>query len=81
MPKFLNEHETFVNLILVACENNEIKQQLLKILQLPLEKRYSALTELTHNLKLNEAPQDFIEAICFLKNIEVAQQVLVLLSE
>ena len=78
MPELLSEHETFINLIVVACENSEINRYLLKIIQLPLDARVSALINLTH--KLNGAPQDFIEALYFLKDEKITQQVLDLIS-
>ena len=77
----ISEHNTFINLILVACEDSQVKKQLLKILQLPQVVRMSTLNTFIYNLKRQNAPQDFIEAISFLKNEKVAQQMLILLGD
>lgn len=69
------EFDTFINLILVACEDDEIKSQLLTISGLPGNARASLLSSFIQKLKKQDAPLDFIEAIQLLKSDDIAEQV------
>lgn len=69
------EFDTFINLILVACEDEEIKSQLLTISGLPGNARASLLSSFIQKMKKQDAPSDFIEAIQLLKSDDIAEQV------
>jgi hypothetical protein len=69
------EFDTFINLILVACEDHEIKSQLLTISGLPGNARLSLLSRFTDKMKKQDAPSGFIEAIRLLKSDDIAAQV------
>jgi hypothetical protein len=69
------EFDTFINLILVACEDEEIKSQLLTISSLPGNARASLLSSFIHKMKKQDVPSDFIEAIQLLKSDDIAAQV------
>jgi hypothetical protein len=73
--------DTFINLILVACEDQSIKSQLLSILQLPWNLRIALLVGFIEKMKQEQAPADFVAAIEGLKKDEVARQVLELLKK
>ena len=75
------DSEAFINLILVACEDKEIKSQLLMILGLPWNARVALLGGFVERMKQQGAPADFIEAIELLKREEVAGQVLEMLKK
>ena len=68
------EFDTFINLILVACEDAEIKSQLLAISGLPGNARLSLLSRFIQKMKRQDAPSDFIEAIQLLKTDDIAEQ-------
>jgi hypothetical protein len=69
------DFDTFINLILVACEDNEIKTQLLAISSLPGNARLLLLSSFVDKMKKQDAPPDFIEAIQLLQADDIAAQV------
>jgi hypothetical protein len=75
------EFDTFINLILVASEDHEIKSQLLTISGLPGNARASLLSSFIQKMKQQDAPSDFIEAIKLLKSDDIAAQVHKVLEE
>ena len=79
-PNPLSEHDTFSNLILVACEDHQIREGLLGILALPAADRIVTLTRFIHKMRQQGAPGDLIEAISFLKDEAVARQVLSMIT-
>lgn len=80
-PVSAGDNETFVLLIQVAREDPEIRDQLLTILSLESLKRRSALCTLLKDLKLKQAPQEFVSAIaCFLDD-SVAEKALAILKD
>jgi hypothetical protein len=66
---------TFINLILVASEDDKIKSHLLKISSLPGNARASLLNNFIEKMNKQAAPSDFIEAIKLLKADDIADQV------
>jgi hypothetical protein len=69
------EFGTFINLILVASEDDEIKSQLLTISSLPGNARVSLLNRFIEKMNKQNAPSDFIEAVKLLKADDIADQV------
>ncbi len=74
------ENEDFITLIRVAQEDSEIKSQLSSILALDAFNRKSALNTFLEELRLRQAPKEFISAIAALLDEEVAEQVLKILT-
>jgi hypothetical protein len=69
------EFDTFINLILVASEDDEIKSQLLTISGLPGNARVSLLRNFIKKMNEQDAPSDFIEAVELLKVDDIAEEV------
>ena len=76
-----DDYNTFVQLILVVCEDAQIKSEILMLLRLPWNARTSLLNNFIEKMKDQKAPKDFIEAIELLKKDEVATLVYRLLTE
>ena len=74
------ENEDFITLIRVAQEDSEIKSQLSSILALDSFNRKSALNTFLEELRLRQAPKEFILAMATLLDEEVAEQVLKILT-
>ena len=75
-----NDLRTFINLVLVACEDKEVKSRILSILRLPWNARNAILHNFVEEMKKQNAPSDFISAVGLLKKDKVAAQVLELLG-
>ena len=76
-----DDYNTFVQLILVACKDAQIKSEILMLLRLPWNARTSLLNNFVERMKEQKAPKDFIEAIELLKKDDVAILVRKLLTE
>ncbi len=62
-------------MILAAREDAAMNETLEAILALPLSQRKSLINTLTADMKKKAAPAEFIEAIAYLQEDEVAQKV------
>jgi hypothetical protein len=71
----VGDNDRFVTMILAAREDATMKAALESILALPPALRKSFITTLTADMKRNRAPADFIEAIAYLQDDEVARKV------
>jgi len=71
----IGDNASFVTMILAAREDPAIRETLEVILALPASQRRSCITTLTADMKKRAAPADFIEAIAYLQDDEVAQKV------
>ena len=78
--KFIGENEPLVTLIRVAQEDVEIKRHLLAILSQNKFNRESILNSYLEELRLKQAPQEFISAIACLLDDDVAEKVLEILK-
>lgn len=76
-----DDYNTFIQLIFVACEDAQIKSEILVLLQLPWNARTPLINSFTEKMKEQNAPKDFIEAIELLKKDDVATLLRKLLSE
>jgi hypothetical protein len=81
MPKHFTADETFTNLIIAACDDTEMRTQIIGILRLPQNARLAVLSNFVQTMHQQSAPSDFIAAIEFLKNEGVAEKVLALLAK
>ena len=78
--KIIGENEPLVTLIRVAQEDVEIKRHLLAILSQNKFNRESILNSYLEELRLKQAPQEFISAIACLLDDDVAEKVLEILK-
>jgi hypothetical protein len=74
-PGSVGDNSSFVALILAAREDADMNATLEAILALPHAQRKSLISSLTADMKKKEAPPDFIAAIAYLQDDEVARQV------
>ena len=65
-PKTVGEIETFITMLLTACENKMVHGHLEKLLSLPDQQRQAAVHA--------QAPQGFIAAIACLMDDKVAEK-------
>lgn len=76
-----DDYNTFVQLILIACEDPQIKAEVLTLTRLPWNARIPIINNLVEKIEQKKAPKDFIDAIKILKKDDVAIQVYKLLTE
>jgi len=77
----VGKNEPFVTLIRVAQEDTEIQQQLLAILSQSRFNRASILNSYIGDLRLKQAPEEFISAIACLLDDDIAAKTLDILKE
>jgi len=73
-PKTVGEIETFITMLLTACENKMVHGHLEKLLSLPEQQRQAAVHAWVNDLLIAQAPQDFIAAIACLMDDKVAEK-------
>jgi hypothetical protein len=76
-----DDYNTFVQLILVACEDSQIKSEVITLTRLPWNARIPIINNLVETMEKKKAPKDFIDAIKILKKGDIAIQVYNLLTE
>jgi hypothetical protein len=74
VPKTVGEIETFITMLLAACENKMVHGHLEKLLSLPDQERQAAVHAWINDLLIAQAPQDFIAAIACLMDDKVAEK-------
>ncbi len=65
-PKTVGEIESFITMLLVACENQKVYDRLESLLSLPDLRRRAEVNALVTDLLIAEAPQGLIKAIACL---------------
>lgn len=78
--KPVGENEPFVNLLQVAKDDPEIKNQLIVILSQPGFNRKSILNSYLDELRYKRAPEDLISAIGCLLDDDIAEKALSILK-
>ena len=73
-PRTVAEIEGFVNLLRAACDNAEINAALQRLLAMPDEKRRGVVHAWVTDLLIQEAPQDFVQAVACLMDDAVAEK-------
>jgi hypothetical protein len=73
-PKTVGEMETFITMLLTACENKRVHEYLEKLLSLPDQQRQAAVHAWVNDLLIAQAPQDFIAAVACLMDDKVAEK-------
>ena len=79
MTRPVSDNETFITLMRVAREDPEIRQSLTAILSLDSFNRKSLLASWAMDMKRKGAPEDFVQAILYLRDDEVANQAAVII--
>ena len=77
----VGENEVFVTLIQVAREDAEVRSTLLSILSLDSFNRKSFLGGWAGRMRLQGAPEDFVQALLYLRDDQVAAKALEILRE
>ena len=79
--KFVGENDPFITLIRVAQEDRKIRRQLLNILAQNKFNRESILNSYLEDMRMKQAPQEFISAIACLLDEDVAGKAMAILKE
>jgi hypothetical protein len=73
-PKTVGEIDSFITMLLVACENERINERLETLLSLPDLKRQAEINEWVKDLIVAQAPRDFVSAVACLVDNQVAEK-------
>lgn len=73
-PKTVGEVESFITMLLAACENKTVYERLEALLTLPDSRRKAELNALLTDLMIAEAPRDLITALACLTDDQVAEK-------
>ena len=80
-PKPIIENEAFVSMMATALEDGEVRRKLLAWLRLNEFQRASVLNTFVDEMRLLGVPEDFIEAVGYLKDNRIAAEALRVLEE
>jgi len=75
------DNKKFIYLMQVACEKSDVRKRLKSILSLDSFNRQSILNTWLRDLKIQGAPDDFIEALSFFLDDAIADKALELILE
>jgi len=73
-PRTVGEIDTFVTMLLAACEDESMHGQLERLLSLPDAQRQATIHAWVTDLLVAEAPPDFIQAVACLMDDRVAEK-------
>jgi len=73
-PRTVGEIESFITMLLVACENKAVNDRLESLLSLPDLKRQGEINAWVTDLLIAQAPRDFVIAIACLLDNQVAEK-------
>jgi hypothetical protein len=73
-PKTVGEIESFVAMLLAACDDKKIYNRLEPLLALPDERRRSELNAWLTDLMIADAPRDLMVALACLTDDKVAEK-------
>jgi hypothetical protein len=74
VPKTVGEIDSFINMLLAACEDKQVYDRLEALLALPDIKRRAELNALVTDLLIAQAPRDLITALACLLDDQVAEK-------
>lgn len=77
----VSDNQTFVTLIQMARHDPGFRDQLLAILSLDRFNRESALHSITDNMRMQNAPDDLVQALVSLASDSVAERALELIKD
>ncbi len=75
MDKHISDNESFVRLIQLAWDDEDIRTELVKILKLDSFNRTSLLNTYIDKMRLQGLPEDFINTLGYLRDDDIANQV------
>ena len=73
-PRTVGEVDSFITMLLAACENKMVYERLEALLTLPDLRRKAELSALITDLMIAKAPRDLITALACLTDDEVAEK-------
>jgi hypothetical protein len=73
-PRTVGEIDTFVTMLLAACEDDGVHGHLERLLALPDAERQATVHAWVNDLLIAEAPAEFIQAIACLMDDAVAEK-------
>jgi hypothetical protein len=73
-PRSVGEIEGFINLLLAACDDAKVRGALERLLSMPDAQRRDFVHAWVSDLIVQEAPQNFREAIACLADDAIAEQ-------
>ena len=73
-PRSVGEIDSFITMLLAACENRMVHDKLEALLSMPDRRRQAIVHAWVNDLLIAQAPQDFIAAIACLKDDAVAEK-------
>ena len=73
-PKTVGEIESFITMLLVACEDETVRERLEKLLSLPDLKRRAEINSWIRDLMIAQAPNNLIVALACLVDDRIAEK-------
>ena len=73
-PRTVGDIDSFVTMLLAACEDERMHGQLERLLSLPDAERQATIHAWLTDLLVAEAPQDFIQAVACLMDDRIAEK-------
>ena len=72
--KTVGEIDSFITMLLAACENRMVYERLENLLSMPDDTRQAVVHSWVTDLLIAEAPLDFVQAIACLLDNQVAEK-------
>ena len=73
-PRSVGEIDSFIAMLLAACDDQKVHDQLERLLALPDAQRQATVHAWVNDLLIAEAPTDFIQAIACLLDDRIAEK-------
>ncbi|MBU2881703.1 hypothetical protein KO525_16790 [Psychrosphaera sp. B3R10] len=80
-PKNVGLNDTFITLVQVAKEDPTVQATLVRILSLQPELRQTAIKQLVGQLEASQATKEFVVALVYLQDDDIANALFVELSK
>jgi hypothetical protein len=73
-PRSVGEIDSFITMLLAACDNRMVHDKLEALLSMPDRRRQAIVHSWVNDLLIQQAPRDFVAAIACLKDDAVAEK-------
>ena len=73
-PRTVADINSFITMLLTACEDQSINQKLEHVLSMPDQKRQAVIRQWISDMLVARAPSDFIQAVACLLDDRVAEK-------
>ncbi len=73
-PKSVGEIDSFITMLVTACEDDKVYERLERLLSLPDQKRQAVVHAWVTDLLISRAPRDFTNAIACLLDDAIAEK-------